>query len=138
MAKTFTFVVRDVLRVIDGDSFELVLDLGFDTWRKAAVRLNGTDAPENHTATKDASVIVSAAVRKWFAARAGQLTLISFDWDKFGRVLGDVVCHSSNPTLDKQTLSEFLLTERLVRPYKGEAKIPWTEAQLAHIRAYVV
>lgn len=40
-----------VLRVIDGDTVEVDVDLGFSTWKKVTLRLDLIDAPE--TRTKD-------------------------------------------------------------------------------------
>ncbi len=42
----FSYRVEKVLRVIDGDTVELLVDLGFHTFTKQKVRLRGIDAPE--------------------------------------------------------------------------------------------
>jgi micrococcal nuclease len=39
----------DLIRVVDGDTVDLVIDLGFDTSRKERFRLYGVDAPEMNT-----------------------------------------------------------------------------------------
>lgn len=39
----------EVIRVVDGDTLEVLVDCGFETWRKLTVRLHGIDAPEQHT-----------------------------------------------------------------------------------------
>lgn len=41
-----------VLRVVDGDTVDVRLDLGLDTYRNERLRLYGIDAPESHTATR--------------------------------------------------------------------------------------
>jgi micrococcal nuclease len=40
----------ELIRVVDGDTVELMIDLGFDTSRKERFRLYGVDAPEMNTA----------------------------------------------------------------------------------------
>jgi micrococcal nuclease len=40
----------ELIRVVDGDTVELIIDLGFDTSRKERFRLYGIDAPEMRTA----------------------------------------------------------------------------------------
>ena len=40
-----------VLRIVDGDTIDVMVDLGFETWVKKRVRLYGIDCPE--TRTKD-------------------------------------------------------------------------------------
>lgn len=136
MAKVFNFVVSDLVRILDGDTQEVVLDMGFNFAYRATVRLNGTDAPENHGTTKDASAVVIAVVAKWFEARKGALTLLSKELDKYGRVLGDFIPHTGNKDLDAETLAEYLLSRKLVRAYNGEKKPDWLPAQLALIRAF--
>ena len=36
-------------RVIDGDTIEALVDLGFDTWKHVTIRFNGIDAWESRT-----------------------------------------------------------------------------------------
>ena len=40
----------ELIRVVDGDTVDLIIDLGFDTSRKERFRLYGVDAPEMNTA----------------------------------------------------------------------------------------
>jgi micrococcal nuclease len=40
----------ELIRVVDGDTVDLIIDLGFDTSRKERFRLYGIDAPEMNTA----------------------------------------------------------------------------------------
>jgi micrococcal nuclease len=39
----------ELIRVVDGDTVDLIIDLGFDTLRKERFRLYGIDAPEMRT-----------------------------------------------------------------------------------------
>ena len=36
-------------RVVDGDTVDALVDLGFDTWKKVRIRLHGLDAWESRT-----------------------------------------------------------------------------------------
>ena len=36
-------------RVIDGDTVDALVDLGFDTWKNVRIRFQGIDAPESRT-----------------------------------------------------------------------------------------
>ena len=40
------FQVTEVARVIDGDTIDVVIDLGFDLYKKERVRIAGVDTPE--------------------------------------------------------------------------------------------
>ena len=46
----------EVKRVVDGDTVDVVLDLGFDILYKCRVRLYGIDTPESRTRNKDEKV----------------------------------------------------------------------------------
>lgn len=125
MAK-FNYVIDHISRVMDGDTLEAVLDLGFKIGYTVIVRINGIDAPEKKD--KAASDAVKAHITDWLTG--GELTLVSHEWDKYGRVLGDLVGK-------KGSLSEFLIMKKLVREYKGDKKLPWTQAELDNIAKVV-
>ena len=44
----FIFRIKDVIRVIDGDTYVLMLDTGFNSYRKIELRLDGIDTHEVH------------------------------------------------------------------------------------------
>jgi micrococcal nuclease len=74
-----------VLRVVDGDTVRVRLDLGFDAGINLTLRLDGIDAPETDTrAGKDAAV--------WLAARLPAMTPVTVKTvkdrrEKYGRYL---------------------------------------------------
>ena len=47
----YTYFVKSIDRVVDGDTVDISIDLGFDLTKKERVRLAGIDTPE--TRTKD-------------------------------------------------------------------------------------
>lgn len=74
-----------VTRVVDGDTIDVSIDLGFDIWHTTRLRLNGIDTPEMNTqAGKD--------VKAWLAAAIEQrvVTITTYKPDKYGRYLADV------------------------------------------------
>lgn len=88
-------VPATVLRVVDGDTLMLHLDLGWHISYEARCRLIGVNAPELDT---DAGV----AARLWVIDRLGKarvygidthepVTLVSHALDKYGRPLGQVL-----------------------------------------------
>ena len=38
-----------IVRVVDGDTVDALVDLGFDTWKKVRIRMHGINAPESRT-----------------------------------------------------------------------------------------
>lgn len=120
--RTFIYNVATMDRVIDGDTIQLTLDLGFNIFYKVEVRISGLDTPEKNTPE---GKIVKAKVEKWLTGKT--LILESRELDKFGRVLGEVRTDAG------ESLNKWLLENQLARVYNGEKKIPWTDAQIKTI-----
>ena len=79
----------ELVKVVDGDTLHVVVDLGLDTYQRQTIRLAGLNCPEMSTqAGKDAKAFVVA----WFAAHASRnvfvLSTIKDKREKYGRYLG--------------------------------------------------
>ena len=83
-----------LLRVVDGDTADAMIDLGFDTWVKKRIRFKGVDCWESRTRDLDEK-------KKGLAAKAytkdllensdeGKFVLKSYGLGKYGRVLADL------------------------------------------------
>lgn len=121
----YRYVVDQVLEVVDGDTIEVSLDLGFNITYKVRVRILGVDTPEKVGDQKAYGLAVKDWSKRWVAAQKGPLYLVSKQWDKYGgRVLGDLQLQ------DGTSYSALLVARGLGRAYQGEAKPPWTKAQL--------
>ena len=84
--------------MVDGDTVEVDIDLGFDVWlKKQKVRIHNIDAPEMRSKDKEEKVFAQAAKRR-------MEELLSIDEDiilrsfqdvrgKFGRIIGDFVIY---------------------------------------------
>ena len=48
----FSYRVNKVTKVVDGDTIDVIIDLGFDIMYKSRVRLFGIDTPESRTRDK--------------------------------------------------------------------------------------
>jgi micrococcal nuclease len=125
--KTFIYNVASIEKVVDGDTVEMVLDLGFNIFYKVSVRIDGLDTPEKFTAE---GRLVKGYAEKWFAEARGVI-LTSKELDKYGRVLGSVSKLSNGKQVDYGTE---LLKEGYARSYNGEKKVEWTAEQLKVIK----
>ena len=86
-------------RVVDGDTIDALVDLGFDTWKKVRIRMMGMNAPESRTRDKEEK-------KKGLAAKKYLQTLLeSYDFvfilkshgvGKFGRCLGEILFEDSD------------------------------------------
>lgn len=80
-----------VLRVIDGDTIVVDIDLGFGIWkRKQRLRILGVDCPEMTGATREAGKTAKAFTEMMLDGQDVTVKTYVHDTDSFGRVLADV------------------------------------------------
>lgn len=125
----FVYKIKSVERVVDGDTLEVVLDLGFDTLSKQKVRLSGIDTPESRTtdAVEKKFGLLSKKILTDFVDRATNsktawLELRCKDRDsreKFGRVLAEVWFIDGNTSIN---INKYLCDEGFAVPYTGQNK----------------
>ena len=84
---TYDYRVVDVIRVVDGDTVDLRLDVGFNLTTALRFRLLGVDTPERGRLGWLAATEFTTA---WLEQRAGQLRASTAKADSFGRWLADV------------------------------------------------
>ena len=76
-------------RIVDGDTFDCCLDLGFDVkLHKQRVRLAGIDTPESRTRDKAEKVLGLAAKSRLEELCSGSIKIKSLGKGKYGRILG--------------------------------------------------
>ena len=83
-------------RVVDGDTVDALIDLGFDTWVKKRIRYKGIDTWESRTKDLDEKKLGLAAkdrnkeLLESVSSKPGYFRLKSHGVGKYGRVLGEV------------------------------------------------
>ena len=87
----------EVLRVVDGDTVDVRIDLGFDVWHKCRIRMAGINAPESRTRDLEEKKRGLAA-KEWLIDRLfdNAVELQSHGKGKYGRILGEFFIDSSN------------------------------------------
>jgi len=82
----------NVTRVVDGDTVDADIDLGFGmTYKKQRIRLMGIDTPESRT--RDLTEKFYGKLSKQYLKdilSLGEVRLVSHDKGKFGRILGEL------------------------------------------------
>ena len=121
----------EITRVVDGDTVDINIDLGFGVWlNDERVRLAGVDTPESRTSDK---------VEKLFGKAAGRYveerlpvgsmqTLITKKYDskgKFGRILGDF-------TLEESSICKQLIESGNAVTYNAQNKAEVQEQHMAN------
>ena len=86
----------NVDRVVDGDTIDVTLDLGFDIQMKGRIRFHGVNAPESRTrdaVEKEAGLASKRYVEDWISAQENRVIIQTSldDRGKFGRILGRIL-----------------------------------------------
>ena len=101
-------------RVIDGDTVDAMIDLGFNTWVHKRIRLLGIDAPETRTRDlkeKAQGFATKERLEGLLEAANGMFVLQSHGVGKYGRCLGTIF-------IEEQNINELLIEEGLAEVYK--------------------
>jgi len=103
------------IKVVDGDTIDAQIDLGFDTHKIVRIRLNGINAPESRTTNAEEKVKGLEAkefVKSMLDKYDNYFILHSQGVDKYGRCLGEIF-------LNDTKLNDLLITEGYAVPYFG-------------------
>ena len=110
----YQYKIKKINRVIDGDTVDLDIDLGFGITISHRVRLKDIDAAE--TRTKDLEEKAEGIkARLWLEkelSRKGEWIIDTTKEDKYGRILGTLYLVG-----DPVTVNERMLNEGIVKPY---------------------
>ena len=96
----FSYRVNKVTKVVDGDTIDVVIDLGFDIMYKSRVRLFGIDTPESRT--RDKVEKKYGLLSKKFLQenlKKGKIVIKTHknsETGKFGRILGEIFVNGIN------------------------------------------
>ena len=85
----YEYRVKSVERVVDGDTVDVILDLGFGLFKKERVRIAGIDTPEKRTRNAEEKRLgydATEYAEKWFAE--GDIVIRTEKDGKYGRMLG--------------------------------------------------
>ena len=128
----------NVIKVVDGDTVDVDIDLGFGVWLKdERVRIMGIDTPESRTSDKVEKKFGLAAknrLKQLLGKQAVLRTQVGKGGEdmkgKFGRILGDFEAYDAKN--DRHTMvTEILIQEGHCVPYFGGSK---EEVQEQHMR----
>ncbi|MAR21604.1 MAG: hypothetical protein CMD25_06620 [Flavobacteriales bacterium] len=100
-------------RVVDGDTVDALVDLGFDTWKKVRIRMQGMNAPESRTRDLEEKARgIAAKIRLEELLGSGKFVLQSMGVGKYGRCLGILY-------VDDVNINKTLITEGHATEYYG-------------------
>ena len=111
----YNFRVTEINRVLDGDTIDVTIDLGFDLYKKERVRIAGVDTPEKRTRDLEEKALGIDATN-WLKEKL-ESTLAGDDElsirtelvggvGKYGRVLGWLYIGDAQVSLNEQMITE--------------------------------
>ena len=122
----YNFRVTKINRVVDGDTIDVTIDLGFDLYKKERVRVAGVDTPEKRTKNLEEKALGLDATG-WLKAKLEETikgdeeliirTEVKGGVGKYGRLLGWLYVGDSDVSLNEQ-----MITEGYAHAYDGGTK----------------
>jgi micrococcal nuclease len=113
-------------RVVDGDTIDALIDVGFDIWVKKRIRYKGIDTWESRTRNleeKEKGLAAKARNKELLenvSSKPGYFRIKSYGVGKYGRVLGEIFVQD---TEGKQyNINETLISEGHAYVYEGGKK----------------
>jgi micrococcal nuclease len=119
----YIYRVKQVLKVVDGDTIDADIDLGFDISFTKRVRLAGIDTPESRTTDKREKAL-GLESKDWlknrleFAKDIVIKTQLPDSTEKYGRILGWLYINNEPSSLNEQ-----MIQEGYAWSYLGDTKV---------------
>ena len=124
----YEYYVRDVTNVVDGDTIDVLIDLGFDILFASRVRLAGIDTPESRTTDK-AEKVLGLESKEYLKKRlkdAKNVVIKTEKMDsseKYGRILGWIYVNGESKSLNHE-----MIEKGYAWGYLGDTKVKDFEA----------
>ena len=117
----YTYFVKSIDRIVDGDTIDISIDLGFDLTKKERVRLAGIDTPEKRTKNLKEKEMGYQATEflEMHLMEASKLTVKTEKDGKFGRMLGWL--YKSDK--DTMSINQIMIDKGYAWPYDGGTKV---------------
>ena len=110
----YQYKIKKIVKVVDGDTIDVNIDLGFHITLNQRVRLKGINASETRTLDPEEKK-KGLEAKEWLKkelSREGEWVIETTKEDKYGRILGTLYFVG-----DPVTINERMLNEGIARPY---------------------
>jgi micrococcal nuclease len=107
----YEYRVKQVLKVVDGDTIDVIIDLGFDVAFTSRVRLAGIDTPESRTKDKREKILGLEVKDYLKKALDGATDIVirtekADSSEKYGRILGWIFINRETDSLNLQLVNK--------------------------------
>ena len=109
-----------LIRVVDGDTADVMIDLGFDVWIKSRLRFKGVDTWEKRTRNKEEKakgLAASAFTKEYLEKNDGKFVVQSYGKGKYGRILAEIFIKG-----EEKSLNQLLIENGHAYIYEGGKK----------------
>ena len=119
----YEYRVKQVLKIVDGDTIDVDIDLGFDISFTSRVRLAGIDTPESRTTDKKEKALGLEVKQRLKDVLSKSSSVIirtekPDSTEKYGRILGWIFIDGA-----EKSINEALIADGYAWGYMGETKI---------------
>jgi micrococcal nuclease len=115
----YEYRIKEITKIVDGDTIDAIIDLGFDILHSARIRLYGIDTPESRT--RDLEEKKYGLLAKKFLTNCLKtehpiiLRTHKEEKGKFGRILGEII-------IDEKNINTYMIESYHAVPYQGQSK----------------
>ena len=114
-----------LVKVVDGDTIDALIDVGFDIWIKKRIRYKGIDTWESRTRDLDEKKKgLAAKARNKELLESGYFRIKSYGTGKYGRVLADIFVQDKEG--NSINVNQQLIKEGHAYIYEGGTKKVFT------------
>jgi micrococcal nuclease len=125
----YIYRIKSVLKVVDGDTIDAAIDLGFDISLTKRIRLAGVDTPESRTTDANEKKL-GLEVKEWLKKKLeGQTDIIvktelPDSTEKYGRILGHLFIGDKEVSAvnKKKSVNQMMIDEGYAWEYDGGTK----------------
>ena len=136
----YIYRIKQITKVVDGDTIDADIDLGFDISLTKRIRLAGVDTPESRTTDANEKKL-GLEVKEWLKKKLeGQEDIIvktelPDSTEKYGRILGHLFIGDKEVSAvnKKKSVNQMMIDEGFAWEYFGATKVKNFE-QLKEIR----
>ena len=119
----YIYRIKEIHKVVDGDTIDASIDLGFDISLEKRIRLGGIDTPESRT-TDAREKALGLEVKEWLKHRLEGAkdilikTELPDSTEKYGRIIGHLFINGEEVSINNQ-----MINEGYAWSYKGDTKV---------------
>lgn len=113
----YEYDIANVLKIVDGDTLDILVDLGFNIFHKERIRINRIDTPESNSKNELERKLALEAkdyLSNWIKTQK-KLHIKTIKDDKYGRMLGEIYG-------DTECLNDLLIEHGYAWSYDGGTK----------------